>query len=200
MLQNFDVFTDIPRFYFQSATALLWIFTRSVECCLSRISDEPPIKPLIHQLLWRVFFQMVTVCWIHLVWWICWKPCSAVSDYCCSAEPRTAALAMLPWWWQRVTCRCNERLESPGQMEEVISKTVPAEMTRLKHESWISMLVLTSFIFAGPTQPEFCPVILYEADKPAWSFWKRWLSKTWCKPGNIRNLPAYNGYYSANIV
>ncbi len=85
-------------FDFQYATALLWVFTRSVECCLSRISDEPPIKPLIHQLLWRVFFQMVTVCWIRLVWWICWKPCSAASDYCCSAEPRTDAMAMLPWW------------------------------------------------------------------------------------------------------
>lgn len=42
---------------------------------------------------------------------------------------------------------CNERLESPGKMEEVIRKRLPAEMTRLKHESWISMLVLTSFIW-----------------------------------------------------
>ncbi len=46
-----------------------------------------------------------------------------------------------------VTWCCNERLESPGKMEEVIRKRVPAEITRLKHESWISMLVLTSFIW-----------------------------------------------------
>lgn len=82
---------------------------------------------------------------------------------------------------------CNERPETLGKMEKVISKRVPAETTRLEHESWISMLVLPH-LCGRPTQPGFSPAILCEANKPAWSFWWRCLSKTWCNPGNSINL------------
>lgn len=112
-----------------------YVFTCSVECCLSRISDEPYLLSN----LWSIssfegsfsdgvldpFSVMDLLDTLQLLLF-----CRTVN--CCAGH-----VAVL-------RCAVMRVRKHQGKM---ISKRVPAETTRLGHESWISMLVLTSFMW-----------------------------------------------------